>query len=114
MRRPGAIGLARKAMNRVVPPAGDDLDALLTAFFRKEMPAPWPAFRPPLARADAPPPASSNGRAHPAPPTIGPARPRPLGGPRSFWRSRLALAASLVLLLGAAWFVPGLLRPEVS
>jgi hypothetical protein len=92
-------------MNRVVPSQpGDDLDALLTAFFRKEMPASWPAFQPPVSRAEAPP---RMGR------VSEPERKPSTGTGRSWWRgrplwnSRLALAASIALLVGGALFAPG-------
>jgi hypothetical protein len=99
-------------MNRVVPPAGpqgDTLDALLTAFYRKEMPALWPAFQP-LASRSASAPARQPER--PADREGAPGLPRRfssgLRSRLSCWarpalRSRLALAASLALLvLGAA------------
>jgi hypothetical protein len=68
-------------MSRVeLPPKpGDDLDGLLRAFFRGQMPNPWPAPRLPRFR------------------TATPARPAPPGRP--LMRSRWALAASVGLLL---------------
>ncbi len=69
-----------------MPP--DDLDGLLRAFYRKQMPSRWPA--PPL-----PPPA----------PTV------PFRGPnprhQALFRSRLALAASVALLMLGSLFVGG-------
>ena len=73
----------------------DDLDGLLRTFFRAEMPEPWPVLEPPA-------------------PAVGSSTPRR----RLFARSRLALAASLALLLigqlslSGTWqemtsFVPG-------
>lgn len=57
-----------------------DIDGWLKAFFRKEMPHPWPSLKPPAKAGQAA------------------ARRRPL------FRSRMALAASvMVLLLGYLW-----------
>lgn len=62
----------------------DNLDVLLSAFFRSEMPSRWPAFQ------------RSEQQAVPA------------GRRRSFLkRSRLALAASLALLVGGYWVLSG-------
>jgi hypothetical protein len=72
-------------MNVIVPPRvppDDEIDGLLRAFFRAEVPHPWPAMKAPAA----PPPA--------------PARP-------ALWRSRLALAASVALLALGSLFLPG-------
>ncbi|HKB38519.1 MAG TPA: hypothetical protein VKD72_18900 [Gemmataceae bacterium] len=85
-------------MRRVEPPSLDspwrgrhgDLDRLLSDFFRSEMPHPWP---------EAPRPDEQ--------PTILPLparKPRPR---RSAWRSRLALAAAIALLLAGGWFLSG-------
>lgn len=63
-------------------PAPDELDALLSAFFRAELPSPFPAFKAPAA-----PPAPANWLAQS--------------------RSRLALAASVVALLAASWWMAG-------
>jgi hypothetical protein len=57
---------------------GENLDALLGAFFRAELPKPWPAMRP-LARRER---------------------------PAARWNSRLALAAAIALLLLGAWLMP--------
>jgi hypothetical protein len=98
-------------MNRVeTPQPGDELDALLTAFFRKEMPANWPAFQPPPSRPEAPPflaaPPARSARAERGPSSgTGRAWPRR----RTLWSSRVALAASVALLLAGAFFAPGLL-----
>ncbi len=64
---------------------GDDLDRLLRAYFRAERPEPWPAC--PAA----------------------PVRPssRRLPGKRSFFRSRLALAASVALLVAGSLLLAG-------
>jgi hypothetical protein len=63
----------------------DDLDGLLRAFFQAEMPHPWPALKAPPSSHTAP----------PAPPR------------RSLFRSRLALAASVALLVTGALALPG-------
>src|SRR5262245_55622026 len=57
------------------PRSPDDLDGLLRAYFRTEMPDPWPALRPPPSAAAPPPPSR-----------------------RLPWGSRSALAASVALL----------------
>ena len=67
-------------------PAPDELDALLRAYFRAEMPEPWPA--PPLVAA--------------APTTpVAVAR-----AGRASVRSRLALAASVMVLIGGTMLLP--------
>jgi hypothetical protein len=76
--------LAPPLSNGEGPPT-DDLEALLRAYFRAEMPQPWPA--PPLVRAE-PQPAAARDR----------------GGRH---RSRLALAASVALLVGGSMLLPG-------
>ncbi|HEX5269849.1 MAG TPA: hypothetical protein VFW33_05145 [Gemmataceae bacterium] len=69
---------------------GDDVDEVLSAFFRSEMPRPWP----PLKLSDGPP-------VRPAPP---PARP--------WFRSpRFALAASVALLIGGSAVLSAVLTP---
>jgi hypothetical protein len=60
----------------------DELDALLRAFFRSEMPDPWPAVKIPPAES----------------------------AYSSWWtasRSRLALAASVALLMLGSWWLAG-------
>jgi hypothetical protein len=76
-------------MNVIVPPRvpPDEIDGLLRAFFRAEVPHPWPAWKAPAAPQTTP--------VRPAP-----SRPAP-------WRSRLALAASVALLALSALFLPG-------
>lgn len=77
-------------MNVIVPPRvppDDEIDGLLRAFFRAELPHPWPAMKAPAAPQTAPVPSSPP---HPA-----------------LWRSRLALAASVALLALGSLFVPG-------
>lgn len=64
----------------------DDLDGLLRAFFQAELPRPWPALK--------------------APPTPHPAV-APLPVRRGLFRSRLALAASVALLVTGALTLPG-------
>jgi hypothetical protein len=66
---------------------GDDLDGLLTAFFRSELPSPWPG---------APEPEEAEVIVRPMP------RAR-----RPIWGSRLALAASVALLLAGGWMLSG-------
>jgi len=76
-------------MNRVAPrnPApGDNLDALLGAFFKSEKPAPWPAFRPPVQQRILP--------------------ERPNRRIRWSFGSRVALAASVGLLVLGTWLLP--------
>lgn len=66
----------------------DALDQLIRAFYRAEMPDPWPALKLPTATASAP--APPRERVHP-------------------WLSgRMALAASVVLLLCGTWYLAGL------
>ncbi len=86
-------------MNLVPPPPrkpSDDLDFLLRAFFRSQMPDPWPGLRLPSFRPN------------PATPAT-PSR-RPL------IRSRWALAASVALLLAGSLLLPSrftqALKPE--
>jgi hypothetical protein len=65
---------------------GDDLDEALFAFFRSEMPHPWPQLKLPAG-------------APPAPP-VRPAQPAPAPSRRPWFRSpRFALAASVALLI---------------
>lgn len=73
----------------------EDLDGLLNAFFRSEMPNPWPSA--PLAEDTS--------------------RLLPLRMPtrKSLFRSRLALAASVAFLLAGPWLLSGSfkqLKPE--
>jgi hypothetical protein len=85
-------------MSLLVPPppvtpgpdssGGDGLDRLLRAFFRAELPDPWPAFEAPADE----------------PPALLPLRP---AGRASLFRSRLALAASVALLLAGPWMLAG-------
>src|SRR5437773_4220640 len=71
-------------------PPEDDLDGLLRAYFRAEMPDPWPSFEAPAPR---------NGVL----PFRRPQQPRRF----NLWRSRLALAASILLLIAGALFLLG-------
>jgi hypothetical protein len=73
---------------------GDDLDEALFAFFRAEMPRPWP----PLKLPDASP--------------VRPAPPAPAPKSRSWFRSpRFALAASVALLIGGYAIMSAALTP---
>jgi len=69
----------------------DDLDLMLRDFFQAEMPNPWPAFEGPPATLPLPVRGRSAGR------SVG----------RSVWRSRLALAASVALLLAGPLLLSG-------
>jgi hypothetical protein len=66
-------------------PAGDEIDRLLTAYYRSEMPANWP---------------------EPPRPWTEPARIARTSGTSSN-RSRWALAASVALLIGGCWYLSG-------
>jgi hypothetical protein len=74
----------------------DSLDGLLGAYFRSEMPEPWPAFT------------------RRSPTTVLP--PKPESKPTSWWAmySRLALALSVLVLLGGAWMLSGMSGPASS
>lgn len=73
----------------------DDLEALLRSFFRAEMPDPWPSLEAPASRL-------------PFRPVHRPERP-------ALWRSRLALAASVALLVVGSLFLLGKQQaPEVA
>ncbi len=60
----------------------DDLDRRLRAFFRREVPSPWPTL-------------------------IAPAGPTPARGSRSLTAGRMALAASITALLAGGWLLSG-------
>src|SRR5262249_17271457 len=65
--------------------APHELDALLSAFYRSEMPEPWPALQAPIATPEV-----------------------SKSATRSWWtrsRSHLALAASVALLIVASWWL---------
>jgi hypothetical protein len=64
---------------------GDEIDALLRAYYRAEMPDPWPSFEAPLRQNVVP--------------FRKPTRRFPL------MRSRLAVAASVALIVGGMWFL---------
>jgi len=78
----------KREVSQTVPPA-DDLDQLLGDFFRSEMPDPWPAAPVPLSRVLSLP-------------------PRPRSWRLRLTRSRLALVASVAVLLGGALLLGGL------
>lgn len=71
------------------PPEGD-LDGLLRAYFKVEMPDPWPSFEAPAPRNS----------------VLPLRRPQPAVN-SSRWRSRLALAASILLLIAGALLLGG-------
>jgi hypothetical protein len=70
--------------------SGDELDTLLRAFFQSEMPHPWPALSLPETEEQARP--------------VVPLTPAP-SHPWVPVHSRLALAASVGLLLAGSWFL---------
>ncbi len=65
---------------------GDDLDGLLRAFFRSQMPQPWPASQ--------------------APRSLNVPAARPASSRHPLMRSRYTLAASVALLLLGSLFLP--------
>lgn len=75
------------------PSDGDGVDHLLRAFYKAEMPDPWPSFEAP---AEAP-------SVLPFPMST----PAPAAGRLVLTRSRLALAASVALLVGGLAFLSG-------
>jgi hypothetical protein len=77
---------------------GDDLDEVLFAFFRSEMPRPWPQMKRPDET-----------------PAVRPALPAPAPPPRSWFRSpRFALAASVALLIGGYAVMSAALTPPTK
>jgi hypothetical protein len=79
-------------------PSGDELDKLVTAYFKAEMPARWPAAPRPWAD---------------------PARPVNGSTTDPATRTRWALAASVALLVGSCWYLSGKAtdgqrRPDVN
>jgi hypothetical protein len=73
-------------MNATTPPTGgspDDLDRRLGAFFRGEVPTPWPTLRAPVRT------------------------PAPVRGTGTLPAGRLALAASVAVLLVGGWLLSG-------
>jgi hypothetical protein len=89
------VANARRMMSLLSPPPiqrggpqpPDDVDKILRAFFRRQMPDPWPSLEAPVLRRIAPAPVAK------------PARRWPL------LRSRLALAASVALLATGLFFL---------
>jgi hypothetical protein len=80
-----------QAKNQSREAASSHLDDLLTSFFRSEMPQPWPSFAEPASGSLV----ATHSRS------------------RSLFRSRLALAASVTLLLiGSWWLSQRLSAPE--
>jgi hypothetical protein len=74
--------------------SGDDLDEVLSAFFRSELPRPWPPLK------------------LPGGPPVRPAPPAPAARARSWFRSpRFALAASVALLIGGYAVMSATLTP---
>jgi len=74
-------------------PAGADLDKLLSAFFKSELPDPFPGLKAPAPRAEALP---------------MPAVPRtPIARQPLLTKSRFSLAVSVALLLGGCWYLSG-------
>jgi hypothetical protein len=71
-----------------------ELDVLLRNFFRAEMPDPWPTLKAPVEA------------------TLPPARPMPRRW--TFIRSKLALAASVALLMAGSWYLSGSQTPDYS
>jgi hypothetical protein len=65
----------------------EDVDGLLRAFFRSEMPEPWPAM--------------------PVPEETPAVLPLPMPARKSLFRSRLALVASVAFLLVGPWLLSG-------
>jgi hypothetical protein len=83
-------------MNLIVPPPvppDEETDGLLRAFYRAQMPHPWPDWKAPADR-----------------PLTTPVRPGP--APARPWRSRLALAASVALLALSTLLLHGKLSGE--
>jgi len=71
--------------NRLPTPQGNNVDRLLTTFYRSEMPATWPDAPEPWTTQTA----TTDRKGHPSS------------------RSRWALAASVALLIGGCWYVSG-------
>jgi hypothetical protein len=69
------------------PKPPDELDGLLRAYFRAQLPDPWPSLEAPAALP-----------------------PRKLAARRPVFRARLALAASVALLGAASFLLPGAFR----
>jgi hypothetical protein len=76
-------------MNPTTAQLSDDIDGLLTAFFRSEAPAPWPPLKAPVTT------------------------PRPSRGSTRNSAGRWALAASVAALLAGGWYLSGRLPGSV-
>jgi len=85
-----------------VAQSGDDLDNLLRAFFQAEMPSPWPTA-PETAAAPIVLPAARSGGSRP-----------PLRRLSPLVRSRLALAASVTLLISGLLFLASRKHPAAG
>jgi len=73
-------------------PMDQQVDRLLSAFFKAELPNPFPMMRAPAGQADLPMPVS----------------PAPMGERHSsILKSRLSLAASVAILIGGCWYISG-------
>lgn len=90
-------------MNRVYEdktPQGQDIDALLSTFFKAQVPSPWPAFRPPRKEK------------------VQPFRPAAEERPWLALTSRWALALSVALLMLCGWLLSGSMsgpsRPRID
>ena len=74
-----------KTTNQLPNPAGDQVDRLLSGYYRSEMPAKWPAAPQPWAEIT----------------------PSALPSRNQASRSRWALAASVAILVGGCWYLSG-------
>jgi hypothetical protein len=96
--------LLRPPVNPEGARPGDELDGLLSAYFRAEMPNPWPAVAVPE---------TSEGSKAPVVLDL-PAEPAPQEPSWSLFRSRLALAASVALLIAGSFFLGGRFTDDPS
>jgi hypothetical protein len=77
-------------------PTDPKLDRMLSAFFKAELPSPFPALKMP-SRAELPLPAVS-----------------PSGSRAPLSNSRLSLAASVALIIGGCWYLSGQITNPVE